>query len=218
MINIVENFLSIQRNILDQNLQKKPEIIAVSKTFSLDHIKPLLDHGHRHFGENKVQEATKKWTQVMTEIKDIKLHMVGSLQSNKAKDAVRVFSYIHSLDSEKLANSLKKAELKFNKKLQYFIQVNIGEEKQKSGISINELDDFYSFCKNETKLNIIGLMVLPPNDKNTEIYFKRISEKNKLLNLPELSMGMTADYDLAIKHYSTYLRIGSAIFGERNIK
>ena len=107
MINIVENFLSIQRNILDQNLQKKPEIIAVSKTFSLDHIKPLLDHGHRHFGENKVQEATKKWTQVMTEIKDIKLHMVGSLQSNKAKDAVRVFSYIHSLDSEKLANSLK---------------------------------------------------------------------------------------------------------------
>ncbi len=154
----------------------------------------------------------------MLDIQDIKLHMVGSLQSNKAKDAVKIFSYIHSLDSKKLANSLKKAELKFNKKLKYFIQVNIGEEKQKSGISIDKVDDFYFFCKNEAKLNVVGLMVLPPNDKNPEIYFKKIYEKNKSLNLPELSMGMTADYRLAIKYNSTFLRIGSAIFGERNIK
>ena len=214
MITIVENFLSIQRNILDQNLQKKPEIIAVSKTFSLDHIKPLLDHGHRHFGENKVQEATKKWTQVMTEIKDIKLHMVGSLQSNKAKDAVRVFSYIHSLDSEKLANSLKKAELKFNKKLQYFIQVNIGEEKQKSGISPADLEQFYKDCLT-LKLDVIGTMCIPPENLDPKPFFKDLLELNKKMNLSEISMGMTNDYLDALEYKSTFLRIGTGIFGQR---
>ena len=194
-----------------------PEIICVSKTFSLDRLKPLINHGHAHFGENKVQEAEQKWSKIKKENLNLRLHMVGKLQSNKAKKAVQLFDFIHSLDSMKLADALNKREIELNKKLSYFIQINIGEESQKSGISSSTAKDFLKYCTNEINLNIIGLMVIPPNDKNTGKYFEKISKLNSNLSLKHLSMGMSSDYEEAVKFNSTFLRIGSGILGPRNI-
>ena len=213
---IIERFKKIQSNIASLELIKPVNIIAVSKTFPLEHIQPLVDHGHIHYGENKVQEASAKWTDLKKKNQNLKLHMIGKLQSNKAKDAVKIFDYIHSLDNQKLADALAKHQKNFNKSLEYFIQVNIGNELQKSGISVNELDSFYNYCSKEINLKIIGLMVIPPNDNNSNKYFKSLNELNKSLTLKNLSMGMSADYIDAIKNGSTFVRIGSSIFGARS--
>ena len=213
---IIERFNKIKSYIDRQKLVKPTNIIAVSKTFQISHIQPLIDFGHNHFGENKVQEASAKWTQIKNIKKGLKLHMIGKLQSNKAKEAVRIFDYIHSLDSQKLVDILAKTQIDYNKNLKYFIQVNIGNEMQKSGISISELDPFYNYCTKEKKLVILGLMVIPPNDKDNKKYFKTISELNNSLALSDLSMGMSADYMDAISFGSTYVRIGSLIFGKRS--
>ena len=215
MSTIIDRYNKIKLNITKSNPEQKVNIIAVSKTFSLEHINPLLNYGHNHFGENKVQEAISKWAQIKKENENLKLHMIGKLQSNKAKDAVKLFDYIHSLDSQKLANALAKQQINLKKKLNYFIQVNIGNEIQKSGIPVGELDPFYNYCKNELNLNILGLMVIPPNDNNSKKYFKSLNELNKSLALQDLSMGMSADYLEAIKHGATFIRIGSSIFGKR---
>ena len=212
---IIERYEKIKANIVEMKPKKKINIIAVSKTFSLDHIKPLIDHGHDHFGENKVQEAINKWKETKNINQNLKLHMVGKLQSNKAKNAVEIFDYIHSLDNQKLVDNLSKFQKNLNKSLKYFIQVNIGNENQKSGISVNELDAFYTYCSKEIKLNIVGLMVIPPNDDQTTKYFKLIEELNSSLALSELSMGMSADYVEAIKYSASFVRIGSSIFGTR---
>ena len=213
---IVERFKKIQSDIISLNPAKPVNIIAVSKTFNLAHIKPLIDHGHYHFGENKVQEATAKWTEQKKNNQNLKLHMIGKLQSNKAKDAVKLFDYIHSLDNQKLADALAKFQVNLNRKLQYFIQVNIGNEIQKSGISVNELDSFYNYCVNEINLKIIGLMVIPPVDQDAKKYFKSLNELSRSLALESMSMGMSADYIDAIKHGSTFIRVGSSIFGSRS--
>ena len=215
MNSIIERFKKIQLNITSLKLDKPVNIIAVSKTFPLDYIQPLIDHGHIHFGENKVQEALSKWSEHKKSNQKIKLHMIGKLQSNKAKDAVKLFDYIHSLDNQKLADVLAKQQKKINKSLNYFIQVNIGNEIQKSGIPVNELDAFYNYCVNEIDLKVVGLMVIPPNDNNTEKYFKSMNELNKSLALENLSMGMSADYTTALKYGSNFVRIGSSIFGSR---
>ena len=199
-----------------KQLKTIPKIIVISKKFSIDKIKPLLESGHIHYGENKIQETEEKWFNVKNQYKNLQLHLVGKLQSNKAKKAIKLFDYIHSLDSQKLADNLVKNEKLFNKKLKYFIQVNIGLESQKSGVQYNEVDQFYTYCRDELNMDIIGLMAIPPNDTNTKEYFKSISELNYSLNLPDLSLGMTNDYLLALKFKSTFLRIGSGIFGERN--
>ena len=178
---------------------------------------PLINHGHEHYGENKVQEADVKWRDIKKERKNLKLHLIGKLQSNKAKRAVEIFDYIHSLDSQKLADILTKAQNQINKSINYFIQVNIGNEQQKSGIPYNEVDAFYNYCTKEKKMNVLGLMAIPPNDDNTEKYFKSLSELNSSLALNDLSMGMSADYLKALKYKATYLRIGSLIFGERTV-
>ena len=213
---IIERFDKIKLNIDEIKPKKKVTIIAVSKTFSLDHIKPLLDYGHNHFGENKVQEALSKWKEEKNKKENLKLHMVGKLQSNKAKSAIEIFDYIHSLDNQKLADTLSKNQKNLNKSLKYFIQVNIGNEIQKSGIPVNQLDFFYTYCTKEIKLDVIGLMVIPPNDGNANKYFKSMEEINNSLALKELSMGMSADYREAIKYSATYVRIGSSIFGSRS--
>jgi pyridoxal phosphate enzyme (YggS family) len=213
---IIQRFDKINSNILSAKPLKPVNVIAVSKTFTLEHVRPLIEYGHDHFGENKVQEAAAKWTEVKNEYKNLKLHMIGKLQSNKAREAIKIFDYIHSLDNQKLADALAKQQTNLNKKPEYFIQVNIGNEIQKSGIPVSELDPFYNYCVNEINLKIIGLMVIPPNDKNSEKYFKSINELNKSLGLENLSMGMSADYMLAIKHESTFVRIGSSIFGSRS--
>ena len=216
MTTIIERFNKIKSNILTLKSPQVVKIIAVSKTFPLEQIRPLLDLGHINFGENKVQEAMSKWIEIKKHKKDVKLHMIGKLQSNKARDAVNLFDYVHSLDNQKLADTLSKHEINQNKKLKYFIQVNVGNELQKSGIPATELDSFYNYCTNEAKLKIIGLMVIPPNEKNTSKYFKVLETLNKSLALKELSMGMSADYAEAIKHGATFVRIGSAIFGSRS--
>ena len=216
MNTIVERYNKIKSNIALLKPTKPVNIIAVSKTFPLNHIQPLIDYGHEHFGENKVQEALVKWNDIKKEKKTINLHMVGKLQSNKAKNAVEIFDYIHSLDNQKLADILFKIQTNENKNLKYFIQVNITNESQKSGIPVSELDGFYNYCTNEINLNIIGLMILPPNDGDPVKYFKFINELNKSLALKELSMGMSADYLDAVKNESTFIRIGSSIFGTRN--
>ena len=216
MTTIIDRFEKIKLKINSLNPIKPVNIIAVSKTFNFDYIKPLLDHGHAHFGENKVQEALAKWTKYKKENNNLKLHMVGKLQSNKSKDAVKIFDYIHSVDNQKLADALAKHQVNLNKNLKYFIQVNIGNEIQKSGIPVNELDSFYNYCVNENKLGVIGLMVIPPNDKDTSKYFKLMNELNKSLALKDLSMGMSADYIEAIKQGSNYVRVGSSIFGPRS--
>ena len=216
MNTIIERYNKIKLNIASTKPIQKTNIIAVSKTFPLEHIKPLVDHGHQHFGENKVQEAVSKWSDIKKTNDSLKLHMIGKLQSNKAKDAVKLFDYIHSLDNQKLADALAKHQANIKKDLNYFIQVNIGNEIQKSGISVGELDPFYNYCKNEINLKILGLMVIPPIDNNPEKYFKSLNELNKSLALKELSMGMSADYIEAVKHGATFIRVGSSIFGERS--
>ena len=216
MDTIVDRFKKIKSKITSLKTDRPVNIIAVSKTFTLDHIQPLIDHGHLHFGENKVQEASAKWAEQKKKNKDLKLHMIGKLQSNKAKDAVKLFDYIHSVDNQKLADALAKHQTNFNRNLKYFIQVNIANEIQKSGIPVNELDAFYNYCINEINLNIIGLMVIPPIDQNADKYFKSLNDLNKSLALENLSMGMSADYMEAIRHGSTFVRIGSSIFGPRS--
>ena len=213
---IIERFNKIKLNISKIDNSNSLKIIAISKTFSLNHIMPLIELGHNHFGENKVQEAVAKWSQIKKEKDNLQLHMVGKLQNNKAKKAVEIFDYIHSLDSQKLADALSKCQNEINKSINYFIQVNIGNEAQKSGIHYNEVDQFYNYCTKEKKMNVLGLMAIPPNDNNTEKYFKSLSELNSSLGLKELSMGMSSDYMQAINYKATYLRIGSAIFGARS--
>jgi len=215
MNNIIQRFNKIKSNITSIKPIKPVNIVAVSKTFSLNHIQPLIDHGHNHFGENKVQEAFSKWHELKKSNNSLNLHMIGKLQSNKAKKAVGIFDYIHSLDNQKLADILSREQQNLGKKLKYFIQVNIGNELQKSGVRVQELDNFYNYCIKEKNLNVIGLMVIPPNDNNTNKYFKNLDELNNSLSLKELSMGMSADYYEAIKNNATFVRIGSLIFGNR---
>ena len=191
------------------------KIIAVSKTFSIDQILPLIEHGHLHYGENKVQEAINKWSDVKLEYSDIKLHLIGKLQSNKTKLTVKLFDYIHSVDSEKIAKKIADEELKQNKKVKIFIQVNIGDENQKSGITKKNLNEFYSYCK-ELELDILGLMCIPPANIDPKFFFQEMKLLTKKLDLPELSMGMSSDYIEAAKNSATYLRIGSKIFGNRD--
>jgi PLP dependent protein len=215
MNTIIERFDKIKSNILLLKPIKVVNIIAVSKTFTLEHINPLINYGHNHFGENKVQEAVIKWSEIKKDKQYLKLHMIGKLQSNKAKEAIKLFDYIHSLDNQKLADALAKHQKNLNKNLQYFIQVNLENEIQKAGISASELDPFYNYCVNELNLNIIGLMIIPPNDNKSEKYFKSLNEINKSLALKELSMGMSADYLSAVKNGATFVRLGSSIFGSR---
>ena len=216
MNTIVDRFEKIKLKISSLKPIKPVNIIAVSKTFTLDHINPLISYGHLHFGENKVQEAIVKWSNTKKENQNLKLHMIGKLQTNKAKDAVKLFDYIHSVDNQKLADALSKHQSNLNKKLNYFIQVNIGNEIQKSGIPVGELEDFYNYCVNDINLKIIGLMIIPPVEKNAQKYFKSLAELNKTLALEHTSMGMSADYIEAISHGSTFVRIGSSIFGSRS--
>jgi pyridoxal phosphate enzyme (YggS family) len=209
-MNYLNNFKIIKDEI--STFKKKINIIVVTKNQSLDKIIPIIDDGHKHFGENRVQEASSKWTDYLKTKSDLKLHLIGKLQSNKAKDALRIFNYIHSLDTEKLALALDKEETLSLKKINYFIQVNIGNELQKNGISPINLTKFINFCRNNTKLNIIGLMCLPPLNENPTIYFdklKNLAEENQLY---ELSMGMSSDYIKAIEAGSTFIRVGSKIF------
>ena len=213
---IIQRFEKIKSNIEILKPSRKINIVAISKTFDLNHIKPLIDYGHNHFGENKVQEAVTKWTDLKKNMKDLNLHMVGKLQSNKAKNAVEIFDYIHSLDNQKLADILSKSQKNSNRYLKYFIQVNIGNEFQKSGIHTNDLESFYNYCTIEKKLDVIGLMVIPPNDDNTKKYFQSVSNLNSSLGLKELSMGMSSDYLEAINQNATFVRIGSSIFGSRS--
>jgi len=212
---IVERFNKIKSNINNNNNSNNIKIVAVSKTFPLEHIMPLIDHGHEHFGENKVQEADSKWRVLKQKKKNIKLHMIGKLQSNKAKKAVELFDYIHSLDNQRLVDALSKYQIALNKSLNYFIQVNLGNEEQKSGVPFNEVDAFYNYCAKEKNMKIKGLMAIPPNDGNTEKHFKSLSELNLSLGLKDLSMGMSSDYMSAINYRASYLRIGSLIFGKR---
>ena len=206
---------AIEHRLKGQNITKIPKVIAVSKTFNLDKILPLIDYGHLDYGENKVQEALEKWSEIKLTKRDLKLHLIGKLQTNKVKQAVKVFDYIHSVDSEKLAKKIADEEDKQGKKIKIFIQVNIGNENQKSGINKNYLSDFYQFCK-ILKLDVIGLMCIPPFDEDSKKYFQEMNLLNKKLNLKELSMGMSSDYLSALDHSATYLRIGSSIFGNRN--
>lgn len=212
---IIERYNKIKSNINLIKPERPVNIIAVSKTFAFEQIKPLIDYGHIHFGENKVQEAKSKWFETKKINSELKLHMVGKLQSNKAKNAIEIFDYIHSLDSQKLADVLEKNQKNMNKFLKYFIQVNIGNESQKSGISIQETESFFTYCVKEKKLDVIGLMIIPPNDVNSAKYFEEILRLNKSLSLDDLSMGMSADYLEAVKFRSTFVRIGSSIFGSR---
>tara|TARA_B100000029_G_scaffold192374_1_gene190408 strand:+ start:1437 stop:2102 length:666 start_codon:yes stop_codon:yes gene_type:complete len=199
-----------------KQLKTIPKIIAVSKTFSSDQITPLLDFGHIHFGENKVQEAESKWKDIKKKYNNVQLHMLGKLQTNKSKIAVNIFDYIHSLDNAKLALKISQFEKELNKKVKLFIQVNIGEEKQKSGILIKDLENFYDYCTNQLSLNIIGLMCIPPLNVDPKNYFSLVKKNSEMLHLKDLSMGMSSDFEEAILYGSTYLRLGSVIFGERS--
>ena len=212
-LNVIKN--NVKEIIDRKQLNTSPKVIAVSKTFEMEKIMHLVKYGHLHFGENKIQEAENKWIDVKKEYINLKLHMIGKLQSNKAKKAVQLFDYIHSLDNVKLGEKISFYEKELKKKTKLFIQVNIAEENQKSGILLNDLDDFYNYCVNELSLDIIGLMTLPPIDEDPEQYFKLIKDKSKMLNLNELSIGMSGDYEKALENYSTYLRLGTAIFGNR---
>ena len=197
------------------NINRLPKIIAVSKTFKIDKILPLIEHGHIDFGENKVQEAIDKWTEIKSKNSNIKLHLIGKLQTNKVKFAVKLFDYIHSVDSEKLAKKISDEQLKINKNIKIFIQVNIGNENQKSGISKNDVLNLYSYCK-KIGLNVVGLMCIPPVNNDPSVYFNEMNILNNELNFSELSMGMSSDYVEASKHSATFLRIGSSIFGSRD--
>ncbi|MBT7423321.1 MAG: YggS family pyridoxal phosphate-dependent enzyme, partial [Candidatus Marinimicrobia bacterium] len=204
----------IKLKLEDKKINKFPKIIAVSKTFSIEKILPLIEYGHTDYGENKVQEAVDKWTKIKIDNSNIKLHMIGKLQTNKVKFAIQIFDFIHSVDSKKLAKKISDEQIKQNRKLKLFIQVNIGNEEQKAGIDKSELVDLYKYCK-ELNLNVIGLMCIPPVNENVEKYFIQTNLLNKELNLFELSMGMSSDYLKAVEHSSSYLRIGSSIFGKR---
>jgi pyridoxal phosphate enzyme (YggS family) len=220
MHELIKNLESVKHKInekvkLSQKTITQPTIIAISKTFSLDHINPLIEAGHTHFGENKVQEAEKKWDKTLINKHGLKLHMVGGLQSNKAKKAVQIFDYIHSLDNLKLAKKLHLAEEELNKNLKYFVQVNLGNEDQKSGIPKSNLEKFIETLRRDFKLNIIGLMCLPPQNEKSEIYFKELQEFAIKHNFNHLSMGMSHDYLAALDFGSSFLRLGTCIFGER---
>ena len=218
MHSTVKNLININNQInskianLDQNT--KPTIVAVSKTFKIDHIIPVIEYGHKDFGENKVQEAIDKWGDIKKRYQDLKLHLIGKLQSNKVKFIAGLFDYIHSLDSEKLAKKISEEQVKHNWYPKLFIQVNIGNELQKSGIHVNQLEEFVKICS-DLKLNIIGLMCIPPLNEDPEKSFMRMSYLNSKMNFKDLSMGMSSDYLTAIDYKSTFLRIGSNIFGER---
>ena len=206
---------SIKLKVEEQKNLNLPKIIAVSKTFQLEKILPLINHGHLDYGENKVQEAINKWTEIKLKKSEINLHLIGKLQTNKVKLALKIFDYIHSVDSKKLAKKIAEEELKQNKKIKLFLQVNIGNEDQKSGIAKDELQDLYNYCK-DLKLDVVGLMCIPPANDGPEKYFKETNLLNKKLNLLELSMGMSSDYLQAVENSSTFLRIGSNIFGLRS--
>jgi len=215
----VKKLLDIHDNIKvklkEININNYPKIIAVSKTFKLDQILPLINYGHIDFGENKVQEAVEKWTEVKKINPEIQLHMIGKLQTNKVKFAVKLFDYIHSVDSAKLAKKIADEQNKINKKIKIFLQVNIGDENQKSGINKNELKQLVYYCK-EINLDLIGLMCIPPVNTNPEVYFREMKNLNKAFGLEELSMGMSSDFLTAAKYEATFLRIGSSIFGQRS--
>jgi pyridoxal phosphate enzyme (YggS family) len=215
----IQNLILINKEIditLRQiNNNNIPKIIAVSKTFSLEKILPIINHGHKDFGENKVQEAVEKWSNIKLENKNISLHLIGKLQTNKVRIAVKLFDYIHSVENEKLAKKIAAEQINQNKKIKIFIQVNIGNEYQKSGVQSKNLEDFYQFCKN-INLDVIGLMCIPPQNEESKKYFLEMNLLRKKLGVQELSMGMSSDYLDAVKNYSTYLRIGSGIFGSRS--
>ena len=219
MHQIVQNLVNIKEEInsilSNQKNHKIPKIIAVSKTFGMDKISPLIEYGHSDFGENKVQEAIEKWSKIKLNNSNIKLHLIGGLQTNKVKFAVKLFDYIHSVDSEGLAKKISDEQQKQNKKVKIFIQVNIGNEEQKFGVDKLSVSKLYSYCKT-LNLEVVGLMCIPPLDKPSENFFKQMNELNKKLNFKELSMGMSSDYLDAIKNSATYVRIGSNIFGQRN--
>jgi len=219
MHNTVKNLLNIQNNIKtylnEMNINNYPRVIAVSKTFTIDKILPLIDYGHVDFGENKVQEAIEKWTEIKNTNSKIKLHMIGKLQTNKVKSAVKIFDFIHSVDSEKLAKKIYDEQIKIGRKIKIFLQVNIGDENQKAGINKNNLDQLVSYCK-KINLDLIGLMCIPPSNNNPEIYFEEMNKLKKKLGFIHLSMGMSSDYLLAAKHFATFIRIGSRIFGDRH--
>ena len=219
MHNTVKNLLDIDNNIkvhLNKlNINSKSKIIAVSKTFKIDKILPLIEYGHIDFGENKVQEAIEKWTDIKKINLQIKLHMIGKLQTNKVKYAVRIFDYIHSVDSAKLAKKIADEQNKINKKIKVFLQINIGDEDQKSGINKTEVNQLVAYCK-EIGLDLIGLMCIPPANVDPNNYFEEMNRLNKSFGFGDLSMGMSSDYSIAVKHLATYVRIGSSIFGQRN--
>ena len=219
MHNTVKNLLDIKNNIQDHlneaGINSNPKIIAVSKTFSMNKILPLLDYGHTDFGENKVQEALEKWTEIKKTNPNIKLHLIGKLQTNKVKFAVQLFDYIHSVDSKKLAKKIADEQQKINKNINIFLQVNIGSEIQKSGIDKNELNSLVYYCK-ELNLNLLGLMCIPPSHLEPDSFFEEMKILNQNLGLSELSMGMSSDFLKAVKHLSTYIRVGSSIFGQRS--
>jgi len=219
MHNTVKNLLNIENNIKTylnkMNINNNPKVIAVTKTFTTDKILPLIDYGHVDFGENKVQEAVQKWTEIKNINPKIKLHMIGKLQTNKVKFAVKIFDFIHSVDSIKLAKKISDEQIKIDRKIKIFLQVNIGDENQKAGINKNNIDQLVSYCK-EINLDLIGLMCIPPAHNNPEIYFEEMSKLKKKLDFIHLSMGMSSDYLLAAKHFATFVRIGSGIFGDRH--
>ena len=219
MHNTVRNLLNIENNIkihLNKlNINNNPKIVAVSKTFKIDKILPLVEHGHIDYGENKVQEAVEKWTEIKKLNSNIQLHMIGKLQTNKVKFAVQIFDYIHSVDSQKLAKKIADEQKKIDKDIKIFLQINIGDENQKSGINKIELKHLLSYCK-EIGLNVIGLMCIPPSNIDPEVYFKEMNKLNKIHGFVELSMGMSADFLVATEYFSTYVRIGSSIFGQRS--
>ncbi len=213
MVNVIKNFDLVKEEISNY---KNATIIAVSKTFPINHILPLINHGHQHFGENKVQEAQEKWTTIKNDFPNLKLHLIGKLQTNKVKFALPLFDYIHSLDSIKLAEKISIEQKKINSKPKIFIQINLGKESQKSGINEDDLERFYEKCINEYKLNIIGIMCLPPFNEDPEPFFKRMKNLSESLNIREISMGMSNDYLDALKFKATYIRVGSKIFGNRS--
>jgi len=213
-LNRVKN--KVNEIVNEKQLKTYPKIIVVTKTFPLSKIMPLLENGHIHYAENKIQEAENKWIDIKNRYKDLQLHMVGQLQTNKTKKAVKLFDYIHSLDNDRLALKLSHHEKELNKKVKLFIQVNLAEESQKSGIMFNDLNNFYNYCTKDLSLNVIGLMCMPPADSNSQEYFNKLKKAAVQLNLEDLSMGMSFDYEQAILSGSTYLRLGTAILGERN--
>ena len=212
--NLIDIENKIKSNLNNLNIKQLPKIIAVSKTFSIDKIQPLISHGHLHYGENKVQEAIEKWSDIKKNSPEIQLHMIGKLQSNKVRFAIKLFDFIHSVDNKKLMKKISDEQKKLNKKIQIFLQVNIGNETQKSGIEEDNIQDFIDYSE-ELNLNLLGLMCIPPADKDPIIFFEKMNTLNKKFGFKELSMGMSSDYLKAVENFSTYLRIGSSIFGQR---